>query len=64
MKKKILAGLISLSLIGGTCTVDAARYFMLRASKLLTAITKKPVITYKLATPKFIMKFTGRVNRF
>ena len=28
MKKKILAGLISLSLIGGTCTVDAARYFM------------------------------------
>ena len=28
MKKKILAGLISLSLLGGTCTVDAARYFM------------------------------------
>ena len=27
MKKKILAGLISLSLLGGTCTVDAARYF-------------------------------------
>lgn len=28
MKKKILAGLLSLSLIGGTCTADAARYFM------------------------------------
>lgn len=28
MNKKILAGLISLSLISGTCTADAARYFM------------------------------------
>lgn len=28
MKKKILAGLIGLSLIGGSCTADAARYFM------------------------------------
>lgn len=28
MKKKILAGLLSLSLIGGAGTVDAARYFM------------------------------------
>lgn len=33
MKKKILAGLLSLSLIGGTCTVDAARYFMQYDSK-------------------------------
>ena len=28
MKKKILIGLISLGLIGGSCTADAARYFM------------------------------------
>lgn len=33
MKKKILAGLLSLSLIGGTCTADAARYFMQGDSK-------------------------------
>lgn len=28
MKKKIFIGLLSLSLIGGSCTADAARYFM------------------------------------
>lgn len=28
MKKKILIGLLSLSLIGGSCTANAARYFM------------------------------------